>query len=108
MNEFELGIIAAPITGLIAGTSAAKGQTTGVVLACAVGGAVIGAAAYFGPVRASAFVWSRVRDPEAPPDRPGAIEWFAGTAVVVLAVLSPVIAWWLVRLIIPRLLGLAG
>ena len=108
MNVFELGIIAAPITGLIAGTSAANGQTTGVVLACALGGAVIGGAAYFGTVLASGFIWSRVRDPEAPPERPGAIEWTAGTAVVLLAALSPVMAWWLVRLIVPRLLGVAG
>jgi hypothetical protein len=108
MNVFELGIIAAPIAGLVAGASAAKGQTAGTLIACALGGAVIGAAAYFGPVLASGLIWSRVRDPEAPPERPGAIEWTAGTAVVLLAAASPFMAWWLVRLVIPRLLGVAG
>ena len=107
MNAFELGIIAAPITGVVAGISAAKGHPTAIVLACAVGGAAIGAVAYFGPVLASGFIWSRVRDPEAPPERPGPIEWAVGTATVLLAALSPVVAWCLVRLIVPRLLGLA-
>lgn len=108
MNVFALGIVAAPVTGLIDGMCAARGHPTATVLACALGGAVVGAAAYSGPVLTSGLVWSRVRDPEARPERPSAIEWTAGTAVVLLAVLSPIFAWWLVRLIFPRLLGAAG
>lgn len=108
MNVFELGIIAAPIAGLIVGATAAKGHAAGIVLACAGGGALIGAAAYFGPVLASGLIGSRVRDRNAAPRRPGKAEWSAGTVVVLLAALSPIIAWWLVRLIVPRLLGVAG
>jgi hypothetical protein len=107
MNVFELGMIVAPVTGFIAGVSAARGQTNGILLACALGGAAMGVAAYFGSVVASGFIWLRVRDQEAPPERPSATEWAAGTAVVLLAALSPVIAWCLVRLIVSRLLVVA-
>ncbi len=108
MNVFELGIVAAPISGLVAGMTAAKGHSAAVGLACAIGGFLIGAVAYLGPVLASAFVWSRVRNPDAPPERPSAIEWVAGTTVVLLAALSPIVAWVVVSFTVPRLLGVAG
>jgi Na+/proline symporter len=108
MNVFELGIIAAPIAGLVAGSRAATGHGPTVVVVCSLGGLLIGAAAYFGPVFASGFIWSRVRDPETPPDRPGSIEWVAGTAVVLLAALSPLVAWVVAGYSVSRLLGFAS
>jgi hypothetical protein len=105
MNVFELGIVAAPISGLVAGIAAAKGHSAAVVFACATGGFLIGALAYLGPVLSSTFVWSRVRKPDAPPERPGAIEWVAGTTIVLLAALSPVVAWAVVSFAVRRLLG---
>lgn len=108
MNVFELAIVTAPISGLIAGVTAARWQPLSVTLGCAASGALIGAAACFVPMFAAGFVWSRVREASAPPDRPAAAEWTAGAIVVLMAALAPVIAWWLVRLIVPWFVGTAG
>jgi hypothetical protein len=108
MNVFELGIIAAPVSGLAAGIRAASGHGSGTVVACALGGVLIGAAAYFGPVLASGYLWSRVRDPDAPAEHPGAADWITGTTVVLMAMASPFIAWFVASYAISRLIGLAG
>ena len=105
MNVFELGSVAAPASGLIAGWTVANGHSVTVRFACATGGLLIGALAYFGLVVPSGFVWSCVRNPDAPPERPGAIEWVAGTTNVLLAALSPIVSWELVSFTVRRLLG---
>jgi heme/copper-type cytochrome/quinol oxidase subunit 3 len=108
MNVFELATIVAPLAGMVAGISAAAGQSLGIVLACAIVGILIGAAALFGPFFAAYFVYERVRDPNAPPESPGAIEWLAGTTVVLVAAASTVIAWLVANFALSRLIGLVG
>lgn len=108
MNVFELGIIAAPVSGLAAGMRAASGHGSGTIVACTVGGLVIGAVAYFGPVFASAYLWSHVSDPDASAEHTGAADWIIGTTVVLLAMASPFIAWFASSFAMSRLLGLAG
>jgi hypothetical protein len=91
MNVFELGSDAAPASGLIAGWTVANGHSVTVRFAGAIGGLLIGALAYFGLVLPSMFIWSRVHKPNAPRERPGAIECVAGTTIVLLAALSPIV-----------------
>jgi Na+/proline symporter len=103
MNVFQLAVVLAPLAGCAAAVRSAAGHGSGFVIGCAVAGLVIGAAVSFGPVSAATWVWSRVHDPHVPPDRPEAIEWTAGLAVVLYAAFSPIIAWFVSAYAISRL-----
>jgi hypothetical protein len=104
MNVFELALVVAPVAGCIAAMKSAAGHSPAFVAACAVAGLVIGAVSYFGPVFAATWLWSRVRNPDAPPDRPGAIEWLTGTAAVTFAAVSPIVAWFVATYGVSRFL----
>lgn len=105
MNIFEFACILTPLAGLAAGIDAAAGRSVGAVVLGVVGGLVIGIGVYFVCILVPGWVWSRVSDPDAPPVSPGPLEWIAGTAVIVFALLSPIAAWFVSGLCITALLG---
>jgi hypothetical protein len=109
MNVFEMGMIAAPTAGMLSGVRAAAGHGPAVTIAGAFGGLVIGAAAYFGPVLLSGSLWNRARHVSEPPrELTSALEWVAGTVVVLSATASPFVAWLLSGLAVARLIEVTG
>ena len=107
MNVFELSLVATPLAGLLAGTSAVAGRNVAVTVTGAMCGMAVGLATYFVPTIVSMALLDRATRRSQHPQQCNSWAFRAVGAVIVFYVIaSPIVAWFLTGFAF-HLLGLA-